>query len=147
MGVAVKIGEVAKERNISLKELSRRADIPYTTLYHAVKRDSKMDFETVQKIADALNADVSGFYPDEGTFKSEGKKAILREIASPKNRADTIIDCLTSEGVKNFLEYGDMLVSNDKFFNPSALVAPVDAKYLTRFGGTPDADDKEPAEK
>ena len=54
MGAAAIIGEIAKERDISLKELSRRVDIPYTTLYNAVKRDSKMDFETVQKIADAL---------------------------------------------------------------------------------------------
>lgn len=46
MGVAAIIGEIAKERDISLKELSRRVDIPYTTLYNAVKRDSKMDFET-----------------------------------------------------------------------------------------------------
>ena len=55
MGVATRIGEIAKENGISLKELSRQVDIPYTTLYHAVKRDSKMEFETVQKIAAALN--------------------------------------------------------------------------------------------
>lgn len=55
MGVATKIGEAAKEKGISLKELSRQVDIPYTTLYHAVKRDSKMEFETVKKVADALN--------------------------------------------------------------------------------------------
>lgn len=55
MGLAAKIGEIAKKRGISLKELSREIDVPYTTLYHAVKRDSKMGFETVQKIADVLN--------------------------------------------------------------------------------------------
>ena len=54
MGVAIKIGEIAKERGITLKELSRRADIPYTTLYNAVKRDSKIDMETARKIAAAL---------------------------------------------------------------------------------------------
>ena len=55
MGVAAKIGEIAKSKGIALKELSREIDVPYTTLYNAVKRDSKMEFETVQKIADALN--------------------------------------------------------------------------------------------
>ena len=50
MGVATKIGEIAKKRKIPLKELSRRADIPYTTLYNAVKRDSKIDIETARKI-------------------------------------------------------------------------------------------------
>lgn len=54
MGVAMKIGEKAREKDISLKELSRQVNIPYTTLYNAVKRDSKMDFRTVQKIAVAL---------------------------------------------------------------------------------------------
>lgn len=62
MGSAAIIGEIAKERDISLKELSRRVDIPYTTLYNAVKRDSKMDFETVQKIAQALHIDVGILY-------------------------------------------------------------------------------------
>lgn len=67
MGVAVKIGEVAKERKIALKELSRRADIPYTTLYHAVKRDSKMEFETVKKIASALGVSWYELYPGDET--------------------------------------------------------------------------------
>lgn len=49
MGVASKIGEIAKSKGIALKELSRQTDIPYTTLYNAVKRDSKMEFETVKK--------------------------------------------------------------------------------------------------
>lgn len=50
MGVASKIGEIAKSKGIALKELSRQTDIPYTTLYNAVKRDSKMEFETVKKL-------------------------------------------------------------------------------------------------
>lgn len=62
MGVAAKIGDIAKERKISLKELSRMVDIPYTTLYHAVKRDSKMEFETVQRIAVALGVPWNALY-------------------------------------------------------------------------------------
>ena len=54
MGISGKIGAAAKAKGISLKELSRMIDVPYTTLYHAIKRDSKMDIETVQKIATAL---------------------------------------------------------------------------------------------
>lgn len=64
MGVAIKIGEIAKERGITLKELSRRADIPYTTLYNAVKRDSKIDMETARKIAAALGTSVLELDPD-----------------------------------------------------------------------------------
>lgn len=64
MGVATKIGEIAKKRGIPLKELSRRADIPYTTLYNAVKRDSKIDIETARKIAAALGISVLELDPD-----------------------------------------------------------------------------------
>lgn len=71
MGAAAIIGEIAKERDISLKELSRRVDIPYTTLYNAVKRDSKMDFETVQKIADALGVLWYNLYPTNHAVHAE----------------------------------------------------------------------------
>ena len=66
MGVATKIGEIAKKRKIPLKELSRRADIPYTTLYNAVKRDSKIDIETARKIAAALGISVLELDPAAG---------------------------------------------------------------------------------
>lgn len=66
MGVATKIGEIAKKRGIPLKELSRRADIPYTTLYNAVKRDSKIDIETARKIAAALGISVLELDPAAG---------------------------------------------------------------------------------
>lgn len=75
MGVASKIGEIAKERKISLKELSRIVDIPYTTLYHSVKRDSKMDFETVQRIAAALNI------PWSELFSANASDPDVREFA------------------------------------------------------------------
>lgn len=96
--------------------------------YESDKRTPKT--LTLKKIADALGCPI-----DDLIAYNE----VLEDLASPKSRADTIIDCLTDEGVKNFLEYGDMLVSNDKFFNPNAPIAPVDMKYLTRFGGSPDA--------
>lgn len=68
MGVAAKIGEVAKERGITLKELSRQVDVPYTTLYNAVKRDSKMDFETVLEIAGVLGILWYDLYPQNDTL-------------------------------------------------------------------------------
>ena len=67
MGVASKIGEIAKSKGVALKELSRRVNIPYTTLYNAVKRDSKMEFETVKKIAAALDVSWYELYPGDET--------------------------------------------------------------------------------
>ena len=65
MGAAAKIGEIAKSKGIPLKEVSRRADIPYTTLYNAVKRDSKIELRTVQKAADALGVSLINFYSQD----------------------------------------------------------------------------------
>ena len=59
MGIGARIGELAKSKKISLKELSRRIDIPYTTLYHMVSRDSKVDLNTASKIADVLSIDIN----------------------------------------------------------------------------------------
>lgn len=55
--------KIAQERKISLKELSRRAGIPYTTIYNMVKRDSsRVSPENVQKLANALGVSVGEIY-------------------------------------------------------------------------------------
>lgn len=62
MGIGARIGEVAKNKGISIKELSRKINIPYTTLYHAVKRDSKIEYEIAVKVAGALGVAVEELY-------------------------------------------------------------------------------------
>ena len=96
MGAAAKIGEISKERGIALKELSRMVNIPYTTLYNAVKRDSKMDFETVQRIATALGCSLSDFYPD-GFFCADYEAANEQE---EKERADVISEVFSNSAQK-----------------------------------------------
>jgi len=55
LGIGANVQKIAQKENISLKELSRRAQIPYTTVYNMVKRDSdRVSPENVQKLADAL---------------------------------------------------------------------------------------------
>lgn len=55
MGVGAKIKEYAKKQGISLRQLSIQADVPYSTLYSAVQRDSNsMNIEILKKIAYAL---------------------------------------------------------------------------------------------
>lgn len=149
MGVAAKIGDIAKERKISLKELSRMVDIPYTTLYHAVKRDSKIDFETAKRIADALSIDVNwllnGFTLEEHDDAfirrlqhkeplSERELYLLKhpndEPAPERPDVAQMIDGLTEENVKQLMDYADFLKSRQ---------APQDAPA--------GIDDKEPAEK
>ena len=55
LGIGANVQKIAQERKISLKELSRRAGIPYTTIYNMVKRDSsRVSPENLQKLADEI---------------------------------------------------------------------------------------------
>lgn len=93
MGVAKKIGAVAKEKDISLKKLSQIVGIPYTTLYHAVKRDSKVDANTVQKIAAAL-----GMTPTELLGSDWGKIVAEDTIEKFKNTEYINVTTPTPDG-------------------------------------------------
>lgn len=56
MGIGKIIGEECERQGLSLRQLSIKADVPYSTLYSAVKRDSNgIDATTLKKIAKALN--------------------------------------------------------------------------------------------
>ena len=71
-GVGQKIKDIAKEEGLSLKEVARRAGIPYTTLYSMVKRDSdNSNMETLLHIADALCVHISELYGFESGSKEK----------------------------------------------------------------------------
>ena len=53
-----KIIELASAQHLSLKELARRADIPYTTLYSIVKRGSVPKYDMLLNIAHALGVSI-----------------------------------------------------------------------------------------
>ena len=53
------INNVAKYRGLNLHQIANLADVPYNTLYAIVKRNStRVEGETLQKIADALDVSV-----------------------------------------------------------------------------------------
>lgn len=55
MGIGIKIKELIKERNITIKQLAEDSKIPVNTLYSIIKRDSeRVRAETVQVLADVL---------------------------------------------------------------------------------------------
>ena len=56
MSVCQNIKAVAEVRGISIKELSRRVDIPYTTLYNMLNRDSeRFDLNLLEQIRWNIN--------------------------------------------------------------------------------------------
>lgn len=53
------IGELARKKNINLRQLAIKADVPYNTLYAIVKRKSdRINPGTLQRIADALGVHI-----------------------------------------------------------------------------------------
>lgn len=65
MTIGERIEKVAKSQGISLRALSERAEMPYTTLYSIVKRDSKrLSHENIVKLANALGVSVNELSPD-----------------------------------------------------------------------------------
>lgn len=59
MSVCQNIKTVAEVKRIPIKELSRRVDIPYTTLYNMLNRDSdRFDLNLLEKIAQSLDVSV-----------------------------------------------------------------------------------------
>lgn len=59
MSVCQNIKFVAETRGITIKELSRKVGIPYTTLYNMLNRDSeRFDLNLLEKIAQSLDVSV-----------------------------------------------------------------------------------------
>lgn len=60
MSIGERIGLFANEKGINLRQLALKAGISYNTLYSIVKRkSSRVDYETTQRIADALEISLS----------------------------------------------------------------------------------------
>ena len=65
MTVGERIEKVAKSQGISLRALSERAEMPYSTLYSIVKRGStRLSHENIVKLANALGVSVNELSPD-----------------------------------------------------------------------------------
>lgn len=59
MAISDSIWKACGERRYTLKELARRAGIPYTTLHSIVMRGSDPKYETLCRIANALEVPIS----------------------------------------------------------------------------------------
>ena len=70
----MKIGIMAKDQGISLRQLAINAGIPYNTLYAIVKRKStRIEPDTLQAIADALGVTLAELTNLQIQYDSSGK--------------------------------------------------------------------------
>ena len=60
MGVGNRIEALCADKGLSIRKLALTADVPYSTLYSAIKRNSNgIDLDTLKKIASALGVHYS----------------------------------------------------------------------------------------
>ncbi len=84
-----RISSLAKEQGLSLYELAKRSELPYTSLYNMVTRKTMPRIETLDKICCGLGITISEFFmedrPGIDGFLTE-KEMDLIEINRELNR-------------------------------------------------------------
>lgn len=109
MGSGARIGKIAQEKGVSLKELSRRVEVPYTTLYHIVKRDSKIDYDLSIRLAQALGISVADLYGGCITdfverSAQERTTEAQKERQTALHKIDRILGEMNAKGIKVVVE-------------------------------------------
>jgi DNA-binding Xre family transcriptional regulator len=95
MAIGKRIEDLARERKINLKELSRQANVSYNTLYAIVKRNNdSVRPDILQNIAKALNVSV-----DELLGIKSANLNYNEDIEDINSNVDTIIN--------NWVAYND----------------------------------------
>lgn len=73
MGVGNRIAQQCVNKGLSVRQLALKADIPYSTLYSAIKRDSNgIDTATIKKIASALGVSWYELLSDDPHEQAQG---------------------------------------------------------------------------
>lgn len=80
MGVGNRIAQQCVNKGLSVRQLALKADIPYSTLYSAIKRDSNgIDTATIKKIASALGVSWYELLSDDPEEQAKAIKAYMSE--------------------------------------------------------------------
>lgn len=125
MGIGERIDEQRTKDGLSVRQLAMKANIPYSTLYAIIKRDSNgVDAGTLKKIADALN--ISTFELMTGKtlqeFEDETEDELRKFEAGERERQLAIfaikhplfIEALTSVGISITIEKKEMYANWDE---------------------------------
>ena len=62
MNTSKRLDELLKQRKMSLKELSRRSGVSYSTLYSARQRDGQLSVDTIELLCKELGIRPFEFY-------------------------------------------------------------------------------------
>lgn len=90
MGVGKRIEALCADSGLSIRKLALKADVPYSTLYSAIKRDSNgIDTDTLKKIAAALGVEWYELLSDDS---EEQITIVNKEVARCEALFDKAID-------------------------------------------------------
>lgn len=77
MGIGTTMGLLIKKSGITVSELSRRTEVPASTIYSIIKRDNKkVDIDVLLKIADELGISADQFFIDTDSTLLETQKIL-----------------------------------------------------------------------
>ena len=147
MSIGEQIGLFANEKGINLRQLALKAGISYNTLYSIVKRkSSRVDYETMKKIADALGISLSELVgmnpavdiPENRSACDAAAKMMLEAELSMKNKGEDriaffyknlntdgkleaskcFLNHLKSEDLKEVADYVEKLAETPQYQRP-----------------------------
>lgn len=114
MGVGTNLKEILRDRKMTIKQLSEKADIPLNTLYSITKRDSeRVDRVILNRIAAALNID-----PYDLMNFDQALEATVEDINAGiqyKAQVEEIMEKVTTEGLRIGKEVFETIAGNPKY--------------------------------
>ena len=66
MDTMARVKELAAERNLSLHDLARVCDVPYSTLKNTEQRSGQLTVDTIERICLGLEIPMSLFFTEKG---------------------------------------------------------------------------------
>lgn len=65
MNTMDRVSELISERGLSLYQLAKMCDVPYSTLKHTRQRSGQLTVDTIERICSGLGIPVSKFFAEE----------------------------------------------------------------------------------
>lgn len=138
MGTGKRVGDECKRQGLSLRQLAIKADIPYSTLYSAVKSDSDgITLDVLKRIAVALNIDLYSLADFDMATDAIAEEINANRKATKEEQLLQHFRALNDDGQTVAVDRVEELAQIPKY--QRAQNAPQDAPAAP--------DDKEPTEK
>lgn len=132
MALGTNLKEILKQKNMSIKDLSKKTGISLNTLYSITKRDGRMArFDIIKKICETLEiteSELLGFDVEPEDYETENKRQNLRVYEVHRN-SDERNGLITTKGTQQ--DIVRFFSGIDKFVDNA--IDPLRYEYLSNF--------------